>query len=75
MTRHYPVPAPPTSDMEAPLKKRELWDESNMVSAMEAVSSNSMKVAEAARHFSVPRKSLENRVKKRITVRASLCPL
>ena len=25
-----------------------------------------MKVAEAARHFSVPRKSLENRVKKRV---------
>ena len=50
--------------METPLKKRELWDESNMVSVMEAVSFISIKVAEAARHFSVPRKSLENRVKK-----------
>ena len=57
----------PSIIMEAPKKKRKLWDESSMVSAMEAVSSNSMKVAEAARHFSVPRKSLENRVKQRVT--------
>ena len=42
-----------------------------MVSAMEAVSSNSMKVA---RHFSVPRKSFENRVKKRITHSTKLGP-
>ena len=49
--------------MEAPKKKRKLWDNSNMLSAMEAVTSKSMKVAEAARHFSVPRETLESRVR------------
>ena len=37
-----------------------------MVAAMEAVRSNTMKVTQAARHYSVPRKSLENRVKNRV---------
>lgn len=34
---------------------------------MEALSSNSMKVAESAKHFSIPRKSLESRIKKHVT--------
>ena len=53
--------------MEPVSKKRKKWDNSNMVSAMEAVSSKSMNVSKAARHYSVPRKSLENRIKNRTT--------
>jgi len=52
--------------MEPTPKKRKLWEKSNTVAAMEAVRSNTMKVAQAARHYSVSRKSLENRVKNRV---------
>lgn len=50
--------------MEATPKKRKLWDDADMVSAMEAVKSKKMTVTVAARHYSIPRKSLENRIKK-----------
>ena len=48
--------------MEAPKKKRKLWDESSMVSAMEAVSTNSMKVAELLDTFLFPESYLKKRV-------------
>ena len=37
-----------------------------MLAAMEVVEGKKMNIHQAAKHFSVPRKSLENRVKKRV---------
>ena len=37
-----------------------------MLAAMEAVEGRKMNIHQAAKHFAVPRKSLENRVKKRV---------
>ena len=49
--------------MEAPKKKRKLWDESSMVSAMEAVSTNSMKVAELLDTFLFPESHLKTELR------------
>jgi len=47
-------------------KRRKLWDVTNMTEAMKAMESKKMNVSEASREYSVPRKSLENRIKKRV---------
>jgi len=52
--------------MEPTPKRRKLWDVTNMTEAMKAVESKKMNVSEATREYSVPRKSLENRIKKRV---------
>ena len=52
--------------MESSSKRKKLWEESSMLAAMEVVEGKKMNIHQVAKHFSVPRKSLENRVKKRV---------
>ncbi len=47
--------------------KRKLWKDSDMLEAMNAVLVDKVKCATAAKHYNVPRKSLENRLKGRVT--------
>ena len=47
--------------------KRKVWNDDDMVSAMNAVLVEKMKCGTAAKKYNVPRKSLENRVKGRVT--------
>ena len=47
-------------------KKRKLWKDEDMLSAMEAVFEDEMTVSRAAAAFSVPRKTLDDRVKGRV---------
>ena len=47
--------------------KRKVWNDDDMVSAMNAVLVEKMKCGTAAKKYNVPRKSLENGVKGRVT--------
>ena len=43
------------------------WNNDDMVAAMEAVSSGKVTITSASREFNVPRKTLDDRVKGRVT--------
>ena len=47
-------------------KRRNLWKDEDMLSAMEAVFKSEMSVSRAAAAFSVPRKTLDDRIKGRV---------
>ena len=47
-------------------KRRKFWNDKDMLSAMETVSKGEMSVSRAAAAFSVPRKTLDDRVKGRV---------
>ena len=52
--------------MEPIRKKRKLWDVTNMTQAIKVVQNKEMNVSQAAREYSAPRKSLENRIKAKV---------
>ena len=52
---------------QQPKKRRKLWSDANMVSAMAAVTQEKMPCATAARKFDVPRRTLDRRVKGQVT--------
>ena len=47
-------------------KKRMLWSDEDMVAAMSAVHDQSLTVTQAAHKYNVPRKTLDDRVKKKV---------
>jgi len=51
---------------QPPAKRRKLWLDADMESAIDSVRNEKMTISAAARKHSVPRKSLDNRIKGRV---------